>query len=673
MVKKKIKPIAVLLIALFFAVGFLLTIGAIEKKYAPAAMPLRQIEDYYGNTLNAVSIEDVNGVQSVTAVNYCADTFILPPHGDTATEYSDDYENISNRGSFQLIFLNLDPNDEHFSQKAETLDPYLSDGYSWRFSLYIPPIFSACNIYVRSALSAQAGEISDYEFISYSDKQGYTERHKNGTEPLFLDISLYSKRNTMSPDPYENACVVTIHYEADGNRLAGFNGRILFGEEVAVHNAVTRDSLFLYATGIFAAAIFALFVFVCILFRSAEFFPQLILVAGIAGVMICGYLFTEVLAAPYLVTALKGLFYGLVLLGATLAVNGKIKKIDLRPLAGICCILAFAAPFTSVPVCNAIYVALKILYGISAVAVPASAVFSSACGKRSALLLNSVFAPVCLAYAIFAAPPFPAILSPSNLLCIIMLSVTVYIGLREFILLQKKNRYLTGNLKAEVARQTEDLQSVLNERDGLLQYVSHDLRKPIRSIENYLSVLRERESNGEQIKTIDTIKNKTADVSSALNEISRYAKQNFIAEQSENLSLNEIIDDIYESLSPDCEANGIRLHCAAAKITVFAKRICLVSILNNLIMNAIEHAECNAIFLTAVKKRNICRISVSDNGKGLPDGRDIFRPYYSENEGEENLGLGLYVCRRFAESMNGTLNYTQSAGMLTFTLSLPLA
>ena len=72
------------------------------------------------------------------------------------------------------------------------------------------------------------------------------------------------------------------------------------------------------------------------------------------------------------------------------------------------------------------------------------------------------------------------------------------------------------------------------------------------------------------------------------------------------------------------------------------------------------------------KKKNVCIISVSDDGKGIQGDRDIFYPYYSESAGRGNTGLGLYISKSFMRSMNGELSYTQNDGLLTFNITVPL-
>ena len=84
--------------------------------------------------------------------------------------------------------------------------------------------------------------------------------------------------------------------------------------------------------------------------------------------------------------------------------------------------------------------------------------------------------------------------------------------------------------------------------------------------------------------------------------------------------------------------------------------------------NAIEHAACTEIVISARTEKNKVLLTVKDNGKGIDPAIDIFRPYVSENKPDEG-GLGLYLCKNIVESMNGTLTYVSEDGA-AFTVSL---
>ena len=193
-------------------------------------------------------------------------------------------------------------------------------------------------------------------------------------------------------------------------------------------------------------------------------------------------------------------------------------------------------------------------------------------------------------------------------------------------------------------------------------------------MQNFLGTLREREKDGELVKMIDIVARKNAEIGEAFDDLGKYAKNNYVAENSAVFDAREAIGTVYERLFPDCEANGIRLvRTDEAAVPVYAKQKCLINVLENLVMNAIEHADCSEIVLGAARRRDKCLITVEDNGRGIRADGDPFAAYVTEGVNGENLGLGLYICRSMVGSMSGTLDYAYRDGRLIFTIALPLS
>ena len=111
--------------------------------------------------------------------------------------------------------------------------------------------------------------------------------------------------------------------------------------------------------------------------------------------------------------------------------------------------------------------------------------------KSLGLRLNCAIAGCLAIAAMFINPPFPFILlSPAFWLCLIMLGITLFLGFREFISAEIRNRHLTANLEQEVTRQTRSLKNLLAERDKILMYISHDMKKAVVSMHGELTYER---------------------------------------------------------------------------------------------------------------------------------------------------------------------------------------
>ena len=149
-----------------------------------------------------------------------------------------------------------------------------------------------------------------------------------------------------------------------------------------------------------------------------------------------------------------------------------------------------------------------------------------------------------------------------------------------------------------------------------------------------------------------------------------YARFNYIAEPSRVADLRDICAELYAFHKPDCEANGVVLkntvdkHCKA-----FVKRQGLSNAVSNIIINALEHAECKTITLSVRTERTRVVLCVTDDGRGIDTSSDLFKPYSSDNKPDTG-GVGLYICKNIVQSMNGELTYSSERGNTVFSMSL---
>jgi signal transduction histidine kinase len=96
----------------------------------------------------------------------------------------------------------------------------------------------------------------------------------------------------------------------------------------------------------------------------------------------------------------------------------------------------------------------------------------------------------------------------------------------------------------------------------------------------------------------------------------------------------------------------------------------------NLIGNAIRYSpDGSVISLRVSAEPGFARIAVTDQGAGIAeeDHERIFEKFERlGRSGDGGSGLGLFISRRLARAMGGSLTVTSAAGKgSTFTLSLP--
>jgi signal transduction histidine kinase len=115
-------------------------------------------------------------------------------------------------------------------------------------------------------------------------------------------------------------------------------------------------------------------------------------------------------------------------------------------------------------------------------------------------------------------------------------------------------------------------------------------------------------------------------------------------------------------------------------MVVFADPGLILSVLRNLIGNALKYTERGGVLVAARKRQSSVLIQVWDTGIGIEPryGEQIFDEFFQignhTRDRAKGLGLGLAIARRLAQLFDGKLSYRSRFGRGTvFEISLPLA
>jgi len=147
-----------------------------------------------------------------------------------------------------------------------------------------------------------------------------------------------------------------------------------------------------------------------------------------------------------------------------------------------------------------------------------------------------------------------------------------------------------------------------------------------------------------------------------------------------NIDLTQCIDEVIELLHSELVRLGITVErMPESKLKINADKTQIQQVLLNLIVNALEamteqESDLRTLRIRVSLKDGNARISVSDNGTGIPKDKleRIFEGFYTTKP--LGLGVGLEVCRSIIESHRGTIwaeNNTDRGA--TFHVILPIA
>ena len=626
-----------------------------------------------GKDFAAVRITELSDLGKLTRVNYVADKFIQP--GSLSTEMrivdlTQPFE-FAEKGTLMFAVLNLDPWSEDFDEQSEALSKY-KQGENWCFTVKLPQIFSASNVYANTQLVARNGEIEDYDFSEFNTNYvNKTENFSIQTEPTYIDLRFYTKREAISNG------FITIHYQSTGNAYSGIADCPIIGTESAVKGINGSSQNLLLTFAILAAVVLAVLIVLSALERSKAFVPAIVWLFGIFMLLLCRFLLSGVTGAPLLLSALSLAMSFIILGGAQLALGYNVGKIPLKyifpAVSAVGALFAFLCPFLPFGAAGAMRIVCAVIKGVGAASLCAFIALALIRKKdEHGILQTSCAAVIAVAViaSLFMPQIFPAQMNSLFWLCVATTVATFVSVIMAIAEMKKFNVYLTANLHMEVERQVKDIKAVIADRDNLLQFVSHDMKKPLSSAVMLCDTAIVREKDAEQIKMIRIIKQDTERVITHLSEIAAYAKFNYLAEPSQVVDMSELCALLYKYHQFDCDANGIVLNnTVGTPVKAFMKPKGIENVVSNIIINAIEHANCSTVTLSVKTDKNKVILCIADDGKGIDNTLDVFKPYVSENNTETG-GVGLYICKNIIESMNGELTFDSSPGGTVFYISL---
>lgn len=213
--------------------------------------------------------------------------------------------------------------------------------------------------------------------------------------------------------------------------------------------------------------------------------------------------------------------------------------------------------------------------------------------------------------------------------------------------------------------------------------LAHELNQPLSAIGYYVQacqvMLRQVEAAPAALR--DTMEKAVAEVNRAGSVVRKLREffrsgSNQLAPAGVDSLLLEAVNSAQRRLQRhrvDC-----RIDCAPGLPPVQIDRIQIEMVLHNLISNAIDAMKSNTnqpreITLRAAQHdAESVRISVADNGPGVPAdiAEHLFTPLASGKP--EGMGLGLAICRSIVESHGGRLWFDSTAHGAVFHFTLPL-
>lgn len=212
--------------------------------------------------------------------------------------------------------------------------------------------------------------------------------------------------------------------------------------------------------------------------------------------------------------------------------------------------------------------------------------------------------------------------------------------------------------------------------------ISHDLRAPVASSRGLVRIGREALADGEIAmagETLERVEESMERLDSLIADIIDVTRSQRENGPPEVASIHGLVDEAIERAALLPGGGNVTMDIDVPEdAAVTTQPLFLKQIIENLISNAVKYRdESQGDCRVEVRARAADRgwqVRVADNGLGIPESHrdrlfEMFQRFHPD--ASFGSGLGLYLCRRNAEAIGGSLVYEPAETGSTFVLDVP--
>lgn len=254
-------------------------------------------------------------------------------------------------------------------------------------------------------------------------------------------------------------------------------------------------------------------------------------------------------------------------------------------------------------------------------------------------------------------------------------------GEDELALLADNINFMAGELKNKI----EDERKAERVKSELITNVSHDLRTPLTSIKGYLGLIKDKKytEDSQLEQYVNIAYNKSERLETLINDLFEYTKlsNGTVAINSEDIALDELLDQLNEELVPICEENDVSIfkEFRDKKVFVHIDPDKTVRVFENLLINAIRYSyKPGIIKLVLSKEQNFALVSIQNKCDALneEDLGKLFDRFYRVDKARSSdtggSGLGLAIAKNIVELQKGSIDVKYESGIISFNVKLRL-
>jgi signal transduction histidine kinase len=233
---------------------------------------------------------------------------------------------------------------------------------------------------------------------------------------------------------------------------------------------------------------------------------------------------------------------------------------------------------------------------------------------------------------------------------------------------EEQLRHFNEMLEKGIAQRTAELVQRNQDLDRFAYVASHDLKSPLRAIDNLAHWIAEDTREllpAASQEHLHKMRSRVKRMEKLLDDLLVYSRSGRHQYPTELVDIAKLIDDIVNLLAiPE----AFLITTETPLPVVVTARVPLEVVLRNLLANAIKHHERadGKVLITAHDQGDVIEFTVQDDGPGIAEKyhKRIFEIFQTLKPRDvmEGSGMGLAIVKRIVESRGGTISVTSAEG-----------
>ena len=244
-----------------------------------------------------------------------------------------------------------------------------------------------------------------------------------------------------------------------------------------------------------------------------------------------------------------------------------------------------------------------------------------------------------------------------------------------------KIKDINATLEIKVNQRTEELKKTNSELEQFAYVASHDLREPLRTISNFVSLFQHQYQGKLDTRAdeyLSFISASTKRMETLIKDLLDYSRVGKTDLDKTTVNCETILNEVLHDLSNSIEENKAKVHIGSLP-TINGYPSEIKSLFQNLISNAVKFKEKDRdpeIYIAAKKQKKEWLFSVRDNGIGIENQYFnklfvLFQRLHSK-EKYAGTGIGLVQCKKIVELHGGKIWVESEYGKgSTFYFTIP--